>query len=129
MRFLNPIYLWLSALKLSGVLLFSSKCLIDVAISLEQTFGPLAREVAFIIASLGFLMVHKQQQNFSLSLKLLLEPRKAHVIPVVVFRDTFLFPRDERSDSGQRGSPGEHPPTGSGSSLLSAVVGSVLKTV
>lgn len=76
-----------------GVLLFSSKCLIDVAISLEQTFGPLVRELAFIITSLGFLMVHKQTQSFYLSLKLLLEPRKAHDMCLSWFLGTlFSFP-------------------------------------
>lgn len=74
-----------------------------------------------------FRFFDKQNQNFGLSLKLLLEPRKAHVIPIVVFRDTFLFPRAATSDSGQRESPGEHPRTSSGSLLLSAVVGSVSK--
>ena len=40
----------------------------------------------------GNVAPHKQKQNFCLSLKLLIETRKAHVIPIVAFKDTFLFP-------------------------------------
>lgn len=45
-------------------------------------------------------------KGFRLRLKLLLEPRKPHLTPVVLSR-SFLSPRDERTHSGPRKSLGD----------------------